>query len=129
MIKFLVLLLSLLSLNVYADKILCVGEAGAGVIEGVENKPYTPIVADVYKASTQRYMLSNDTGSWMVKAIGKDAFQLACENEYLCNLPGATVRSFTRSVKTGNFTLIESVLSDTKAVLSTLVIKGRCTKW
>lgn len=129
MIRILMLLMSVYSINTFANAFLCVGEAGAGVSEGVENKPFKRMKATVYDAETQKYLLSNDTGSWMVKAITDDGFQLKCESEYACHLPGETVRSFTRSRKTGNFTLIQSVLAPNKTVVTTVVLKGRCTAY
>jgi hypothetical protein len=123
------LLLCIFSASSYADTFLCVGEAGAGVDEGIESKPYKRIAANIYDVRAQKYLLSNDSGSWTVKSIADEGFHLKCENEYVCQLPGDAVRSFTRSRKTGNFTLVKSVAVHNEAVLSTIVVKGRCTRY
>jgi hypothetical protein len=79
--KLFIYILLLYPINLYATTYLCIGETGAGV----ENTGAGGFKSQVYSVSNQKFALSNNSGSWLLKKIGQDhpVFD-QCESEYMC---------------------------------------------
>lgn len=121
-----VLLLSLaLAQFALADTYLCVAEKGAGIIQGAGK----PIEAHIYDVSTMKWVMSNESGKWVVKELGKDFAQFDnCTSEWFCQHLGGYAGVFMRN-KEGEFSLtwVSSISEDGKQH-GLNVAGGKCSK-
>lgn len=112
----------LISTTSYADSYLCVAEAGAGV-----SGDDSGIEATLYDVRNEKYIVSNESGSWEFKELGEDSSQLVCETEYYCEIPGNLGALFFKDKESGIFTYIAFLgLPNQTSVINT--IRGRCSK-
>ena len=115
----------LLPLTCLADTYLCVGEAGAAVEHGGE----AGIKAGLYDVAKSRYVVSDASGSWQFKELGKDRSPLECLNESYCEVKGGFSSFFMREKDSNTFTYVSLVVFEPdfkRKILYT--VKGTCSK-
>jgi hypothetical protein len=118
-------LILLLPIPAIAETYLCVPEAGAYV----ENGGPRGIAAAVVDQFSEKYVLSDESGRWLLKELGKDAPMFdSCVSAYTCENSGKWYAGrFARDPKDGVFTIHFMRIVDDKRLLD-VVAKGRCTK-
>ncbi|WP_143004209.1 hypothetical protein [Thiohalorhabdus denitrificans] len=111
-----------------ADTFLCVAEAGA-VVEDGDGAPAIASVADV---SGKKYILTKDSGSWVVKEIGKEyvLFNQCTEPyppgaPYFCDHSDGYGGVFIRNGR-GRFSITLITKKGGRDLL--VAAKGRCSK-
>jgi hypothetical protein len=114
----------LMSAISHADSYLCIAEAGAGVsgdTSGIESK--------LYDVRNEKYIVSNESGSWEFKELGEDSSLLVCETEYYCRVPGGFAAIFFKDKESGIFTYVSSVMLPNQLQTSVInTVRGRCSK-
>ena len=79
--KYIAFLLLAFSGSVYAEQYLCIAEAGAGVSF---NKKTNSFESKTYDVSSQKFILSNNSGKWVVKNFGSETVWLPCPTDSMC---------------------------------------------
>jgi hypothetical protein len=123
--KYIITLILFLPLYSQADVILCVGETGAGI----ENTGVGGFKSEIYDVSNQKFVLSNDSGAWLLKQMGIDAPVFDhCVSEYMCMMKNGYSGVFMRQ-NDGVFTysINQAYGPDLKKQIM-LTVKGLCSK-
>ena len=123
--KYFIILILLIPLNVYAETYLCLAETGTGV----ENTGKGGFKSEVYDVSNQKFILNNNSGSWLLRRVGENNPLFDnCISEYMCMMKVGYSGIFLRS-NDGVFTLslIQAYGSDFKKSII-LTVKGLCSK-
>lgn len=123
--KYIAILSLVFSGSVFAETCLCLPEAGAAVSHGGGD----PITSTTWQQSSQKYILSNVSGEWLVKEAGKDMpLSSKCVSKYHCQLG---YKNFWGGVfqyhKDGFFSIVQT-LGNKDGQSSMVVEKGLCTK-
>ena len=121
----LVFLFVLFPLPAYSETYLCIGETAAGV-QSTGPKDFK---SQVYDASNQKFVFSNDSGEWLVKRLGSNhPLFTQCEYKGFCSEKEVWAGVFLR-LSDGSFHYIQEqpVSQDLKTTV-TLVVKGLCSR-
>ena len=114
--------LFLYSSVVCADTYLCIAEAAAGVSHGGPSG----IQASTYDASEKKFILTNESGKWLVKELGNDyALFDNCVSKYHCERKDGYAGAFLRG-NDGYFSVTWFTGNETEQYV--MVAKGRCSK-
>jgi len=117
-------LIVLVSGIVHAESYLCVAEAGAAVVHGGGE----PIVARIADVSNQKFVVTNDSGKWLVKSLGQDeAVFDKCVSPYFCQRSDLYAGTFNR-YENGVFSFTWFPPTDKQGHEFLAVAKGRCSK-
>lgn len=113
--------------SAHAESYLCVTEATAGVEHGVKHG----IQAKIYNETSEKYIISNESGEWVVKKLGSEIpiFD-KCTGQNFCEMKSGYGGAFIRDLK-GFFTItrIFGPASKTEVQVFTMIVaKGRCSK-
>lgn len=108
-----------------ATTYLCVGEAGAAV----EHVGESGIVSDLIETESEKYVISDASGQWKFKILGRDESHLVCSSQYYCDYPGGFSAYFMREKTSSVFTYVALDSSDKDKNKSVAyVVKGRCSE-
>jgi len=124
--RYLILLALFLPLSLKAETFLCVGETGAGV----ENTGAGGFKSEIYDVSNQKFILTSENGSWLLKKHGQNRPVFDhCNSEYLCMEKDGYSGVFIRNNQDAVF--VYSIMKSSgedfrKSVL--LTVKGLCSK-
>ncbi len=123
--KHILLILLFASSSLQADTFLCVGETGAGV----EHTGSAGFKSKTYDVSNQKLILSNNSGKWLLKKLGKDTLVFDnCLSEYMCMMKEGFSGIFTRN-DNGVFTyIINQAYGEQYETSIMLTVKGLCSK-
>lgn len=114
-----------LPLHCMAETHLCVGEAGAAVAHGGAEG----IKAGFYDVSKARYIISNTSGSWQFREVGKDTSFLVCVNENYCDVPDRFSTYFVRERGSNVFTYVSMIVFEPDFERNVLyTVKGKCSQ-
>lgn len=113
---------------ILADTYLCVGEAAAGVEHGGK----AGIKAHIYNPENEKYVMTNGSGAWVVKALGEDDPLFDdCKSEHFCERKGDLYAgTFVRYSEGGTFTAVtvRGGFDDDPDKQVMRVATGRCSK-
>jgi len=116
------LILILFAAPCFGESYLCVSEAGAGVTNFNGSK----FEANVYDMSEHKFILTNNSGKWLVKRLGVDsAMYDYCASKYFCESSSGYVSVFNYMA---NNTFHATWISSTTNSYEWLVASGRCSK-
>lgn len=123
MTKLIPLLFALTSICAHADTYLCVAEAGAVVEDGGDQ-----ISATRVDVSSEKYILSNNTGKWTLRRM-RDDFEIfdKCYSQYFCEREGGYAGAFLRIATSSNVFSI-TFMTRHHDINQLVAAKGRCTK-
>jgi len=111
----------LISESALSATYLCVAEAGAGI-----SHTGNLIEASTYDVTSEKYVISNDSGEWKFKRLGYDASLLVCESEFYCEVPGGFAGVFMRE-KSGVFTYAFNTIINKNSTRILYSLKGFCS--
>lgn len=105
-----------------ADAYLCVPEAG-GVVHSGGPKG---ISADILNVNRDKWVMTNESGKWIVKALGSDAALFdKCESEFFCENASGFAGAFWRDQQ-GVFSIVWLLVDGEVNHLASA--KGKCSK-
>ena len=116
------LLIVLVSGVAHAESYLCVPEAGASVMHGGGE----PIRARIEDDSDNKFIVTNNSGQWLVKLLGRDEAVYECSSPNYCEGSKAYVGTFIRYTD-GVFSATW-LASDKQGHQFLTAVKGRCSK-
>ncbi len=116
------LALAFVTQTAFGGSFICIPEAGALVEDG-DGRPISSHLANV---SQSKYILSNSSGDWVLKAHGDEVLTLDnCYSEYFCESKSGYAGTFFRQANSSIFTLIRiSSLSNRNQIVA---MKGHCS--
>ncbi|MDG1707349.1 MAG: hypothetical protein P8H03_01235 [Emcibacteraceae bacterium] len=121
-------ILTLLFSNIAnAASYLCVGEAGAGVLNTVDNRIYSELV----NVTANKFILSDESGEWKVTELGKNnpIFDDCLGGPgYVCVMTGGGYGGAFMRNDNGIFS-VTWLGANEKKDEGLYVLKGRCSKF
>ena len=123
--KYIAILLLTFSGSAFAETYLCTAEAGAGVSF---DKKTSSFDSRVYNVSSEEFVLSNNSGKWVVKRFGQEKVWLPCQTEFVCERQDGSYAGHFIKYDNSNFTAMWFVTHSDTDVSEDVTMRGRCSK-
>lgn len=100
--KYIAILFLVFSGSAFAESYFCAAEKGAGIVEWESGNTE----AQIFDVSSQKYILTDSNGSWVVKHFGMDIILFdRCTAGFHCDRSGEDFAGFFSFIKSrGTFT-------------------------